>query len=109
MKGEVLYYFAFDIANELQVEMARRLLEEQGLSAGSDMGPAWPRGLALPAPLAASSSEKLTVLGVQLRVELRLFDFGAISIVMSGPFTLDALQDLRKYLTPALNVGQSPG
>ena len=56
MKGEVAYYFAFDVASEVLLEPARELLAERGLLAGPEATPAWPRGLSLPAPLAMTPS-----------------------------------------------------
>jgi hypothetical protein len=108
VKGEVDYYFAFDVANELVLERARALLTERGLLAGPDAAPKWPRGLALPAPVAvAADASGETLAGAPLRVEVRLFEFGAVSVVMRVPFSVDAVTNLAPFLNPTLGSGRS--
>lgn len=108
MTGEVVYFFAFDVANELVVESARRLLAARGYAPAAG-GPPAPRGLALHPPLAvAFPVVDTTVHGSPLVVELRLFEFGAVSVVMRVGVEVDVLAGLAKFLSPTLGDGRRP-
>jgi len=106
VKGEVVYFFAFDVANEFLMEEARRLLSERKLLA--DPGaPRSPRGMTLSPPLIVAVAQPPVALhGTPVTVEARLFEFGAISIVMRVPYEVDALAGLCPFLNPTLDDGR---
>jgi hypothetical protein len=107
--GEVVYYFAFDVASEIRLESGRALLVERGLLAGPEATPAWPRGLALPAPLAMTARGAAERVGGQpLTVEVRLFEFGAVSVVMRVRFSANDVTEVGPLLNATLDGGGTP-
>ena len=109
MKGDLVFFFAFDIANEVLPDLALGLLRERGLLAERDATPVWPRGPALTAPLLIAFPGRADMLGgAALGVELRLFEFGAISVVMRAPFAVTALTELTSYTSHSLGDGRRP-
>ena len=95
VKGEAVYFFAFDVANELLAERAREILggrcsvyEPRGRHAA-------PRGGGLHRPLSVTPPDtELSIDNRRLRLEIRLYEFGAVSIIMRSSFESTSLGEL---------------
>jgi hypothetical protein len=107
VKGEVVYLFAFDVANELRLETVRQVLGSRCAQYEPRGRHPSPRGLSLHRPLAVAQPESaVRVRGLPLRLELRVYEFGAVSIIMHVPFEADSLAELAAFHDPVLEDGR---
>jgi hypothetical protein len=101
MRGEVVYYFVYDLGARVSLDRVQRLLNEVPEFSAVSVQKAAPRYVELPRPLVArfAPMEMETPIGV-LRVEAtaKVFDIGAVSIQFRVPFSEPGLSDLQKYL-----------
>ncbi len=107
MKGEMAWFFAFDIANELVVEKAQQILGERAslYRPVSKHEPA--RALSIHPPLAVTTPPAAaSVRGTPLSVDIRLYDFGAVSIILRNSFEVDELAGLSGLHDPRLDDGR---
>lgn len=101
MRGEVVYYFVYDLGGRVGLERVQRVLNEVPEFQAVSVQKAAPRYVALPRPLVArfAPMELETPIGM-LRVEAtaKVFNIGAVSIQFRIPFQEPGLGDLNKYL-----------
>jgi len=100
MKGKVVYFFAFDVAQEIRTSEIATVLSEKPLPLEIQVGPAAPRDLrmykpqsvALPAQSCASNVGPIT-----LKPTVRVFDVGVLSISFEVAFDRPDLASLIPY------------
>jgi hypothetical protein len=100
MKGTVVYFFAFDVANEIRTPLVRELLSQQPFPFQIRVGGAAPRDVPFYRPLTVSlKSEELdsNVGRVTIKPFVKVFDVGVISISYEVPFEAATLTDLVPY------------
>jgi hypothetical protein len=100
MKGKVVYFFAFDVAQEIRTSEIGTVLSEKPLPLEIQVGPAAPKDLriyrpqsvALPAQSCASNVGPIT-----LKPTVRVFDVGVLSISFEVAFDLPDAASLIPY------------
>ncbi|MCA1812804.1 MAG: hypothetical protein LC624_02500 [Halobacteriales archaeon] len=101
MRGEVVYYFVYDLGARVNLDLVKRVLDEVPEFPAVSVQKAAPRYVELPRPLVARFDpiELESTIG-PLRVEAvaKVFDIGAVSLQFRVPFQEAGLQDLHKYL-----------
>jgi hypothetical protein len=108
MKGEVVYYFAFDVANELLADTVQRLLGDRCARYKPRSGRAAPSRVLLSQPLAITPRGLPPELkGVPAQVEIRVYEFGAISVVLRVPMQAVALDELLAFHNAVLDDGRT--
>src|SRR4051812_35375043 len=108
MKGEVVYLYAFDVADEIQTARVQEVLASKPFSFEIHSDRTFPRDVPLYKPLAIEPPLLFAFPGGQpLRLLIRLYEIGVVSIVMRVPFTVDTLARLLPYHKPTLDNGQT--
>jgi hypothetical protein len=102
MRGEVVYYFVYDLGARVSLERVQRVLDEVPEFPAISVQKAAPRYVELPRPLLARFNpiELETTIGPRkVEAVAKIFDIGAVGIQFRVPFQEAELQDLTKYLT----------
>ena len=103
MKGEAVYFFAFDIANELLPDQAIKLLGERVTRYVLRSKHAAPQQVTYYRPLSVAPPPlNIEIAGRPLRVETRLYEVGVVSILMRLEFEAAAIGELRGLHHPTL-------
>ena len=98
MRGEVVYFYAFDVANEIATGRIREVLSSQSFPYKVQTDHTYPRDVPLYQPLtfhAPQVAEQLQ--GAAVRLVIRIFEVGVIDIAMHVAFDVPSLADLRCY------------
>lgn len=107
MKGEVVYLFAFDVANEVLLEGVRGSLGGRVTPYEPRTKHAAPRGATLHRPLSIGVPALAASLRSKpLQFEVRLYEFGAVTVLMRCPFESASVEELRKLHEPLLEDGR---
>jgi hypothetical protein len=108
MKGEVAYLYAFDVAGEIVTGKVKQILASRPSPLDIRTGHAFPRDVPLYKPLAIEPAPLPSPLrGRRVRVLIRVYDVGVVSVAMRVPFEVEGLADLLPYHRPVLEDGQS--
>jgi hypothetical protein len=108
MKGEVVYLFAFDVANEIATKRIGEIQAAQPAPFELRATHTTPRDPPLYKPLTIEPAPLATKLGAQtVRRLVRIYDLGVLSIVMRIGFEVDSLADLAQFHAPRLESGAS--
>jgi hypothetical protein len=106
MKGEVVYLYAFDVANEIATEQINDILANKPFPFGIQATHTLPRDVPLYRPLAIEPPALPTTLGGQpVRSLIRVYDVGVVSIAMRVRFEAANLADLLPFHKPVLANG----
>lgn len=106
MRGEVVYLYAFDVANEIATERVGEILAARPTKFELPTSPALPRDLRIYKPLTVETSSLTTPLGSgTVRSLVRIYQLGVVSIVMRVGFEVGALHELASYHEPRLTDG----
>lgn len=98
MTGEVVYFYAFDVANEIATNRIATILGRRPEPLDLRLKHAYPKDVAFHRPQAveiSTGAERLR--GRQVRLQVHVFEVGVISLVVRAPFeapTFDALREL---------------
>jgi len=107
MTGDVVYFFAFDVANEILHSRVKQQLGNRVSELGLRAKHTAPRDIALYRPLSLQPrADRLELKMGPLRLEVHLYEFGVISLVMCIEFERDSLLDLLPYHRPELSDGR---
>jgi len=107
LRGEVVYLYAFDVANEIRLERAAELLgsQSQPFAARGDR-PA-PRDVPLARPLCVELPPLATQLrGSPLQLFVRVYEVGVISVILRVAVAGDTLAEFAPFHTPTLDDGR---
>jgi hypothetical protein len=108
MTGEVVYFYAFDVANEIVTARIDRVLGCRLQPLELRLKYAYPKDVAFHRPLAAELVEPQARLGGEpLRLQVRIFAVGAVSLVLRVPFRVSDWNKLHVYHEPRLDDGRS--
>ncbi len=106
MRGEVVYLFAFDVANEIATERVGEILAARPTKFELPTSPALPRDLRIYRPLTVEASSHSTPLGSgTIRSLVRVYQIGVVSVVMRLAFDVGSLSELLNCHEPKLADG----
>src|SRR6266852_4184140 len=108
MKGEVVYLYAFDVANEILTPRVPEILSEKPFSFEIRMDRTLPKDMPLYKPLAIEPHPLSSRLqGSPVRLLIRIYDVGVVTVMMRAAFEVDALAELMPFHNPKLETGES--
>ena len=106
MKGEVVYLYAFDVANEIVMEHVQEILSEKPFPFEIRMDRTSPKDMPLYKPLAIVPSPLAARLrGAPVRRLVRIYNVGVVTVMMRVGFETDSLRDLMPFHNPVLENG----
>src|SRR5271169_1559371 len=106
MNGEVVYLYAFDVANEILTPRVQEILSEKPFPFEIRMDRTLPKDMPLYKPLAIEPSALATQLnGAPVRLLIRIYDVGVVTVMMRVSFAADKLGDLMSFHNPKLENG----
>lgn len=101
MRGEVVFYFIYDLGARVSLDKVKRVLDEVPQFPKTDVHKAAPRYVELPRPLVARFDPvkvESTIGPLEVQAIARIYDIGAVTIRFRVPFVEQGLADLHKYL-----------
>ena len=106
MKGEVVYLYAFDVANEIITPRVQEILSEKPFPFEIRMDRTLPKDMPLYKPLAIEPSPLSAPLhGATVRRLIRIYDVGVVTVMLRVAFDVGALADLMPFHNPKLENG----
>jgi hypothetical protein len=107
MKGEVVYLYAFDVANEIVTAKVQEILSEKPFPFGIQVDRTFPKDIPLYRPLAIEPSPRGACLaGQRIGLLVRVYDVGVVTVTVRRPFEVEQLTDLVRFHNPTLDDGQ---
>lgn len=107
MKGEVVFLYAFDVANEIMIGKVPAILSRTPVPFEIKVEQPYPRVVPLYRPLAIEPPPlQGTVRGQAVRVLIRVYEVGVVSIVMRVGIECTALGELIDFHSPRLDDGR---
>jgi hypothetical protein len=108
MKGEVVYLYAFDVANEIITSRVQEILSEKPFPFEIRMDRTLPKDMPLYKPLAIEPHPLAVRLhGAPVRLLIRIYDVGVVTVMMRVAFETGALNDLMPFHNPKLENGEA--
>jgi len=108
MRGEVVYLYAFDVANEIATHAIGDILGSKPVPFEVQAQRTLPRDVPLYKPLSVEPrADGWTLGGRQVRLTLRVYEVGAVSILVRAPFEADQLWSLAPLHEGLLDDGRS--
>ena len=108
MRGEVIYLYAFDVANEIITERAREALAHQTQPFEIRTARSYPKELPLYQPLTVEPPQPdARIRGQAVRAVVRLFDVGVVNVALRVPFEVASVGELLAYHHPLLEHGET--
>jgi len=103
-KGEVVYLYAFDVADEIRTERIDQILSTKVIPFEVKLNHTLPKGIPFYRPLTiCPTRESWKIRGVPARMVLRVYNVGVVSIMVSIPFQVSALRELLPFHQPLLD------
>lgn len=107
MKGQVVYLYAFDVANEIATSRVPEILSKKPLPFEIRMDRTIPKDVPLYKPLSIElPPPEDTLQGRPVSSMIRVYDVGVVSILLRTPFEARSLTDLIPYHNPVLGNGK---
>lgn len=107
MRGEAVYFYAFDVANEIAAREVRQILSTPTAPFEPRAAHSFPRDSPFYRALTVEPTREARLCGLPLRIVVRVYEVGVVSISMHAPFDIDSLDELRPYHRPVLESGDS--
>jgi hypothetical protein len=106
MQGEVIYLYAFDVANEIIKSRVQEILSEKPFPFEIRRDRTLPKDVPLYKPLAIEPTPPTAQLrGAPVRVLIRIYDFGVVTVMMRAAVEAKCLADLMGFHNPQLEDG----
>jgi hypothetical protein len=110
MKGEVVYLYAFDVANEIVTAKVQSILSQKPFPFEIREERTIPRDIPVYKPLAVEPPPTKTCMdGKPVRILVRIYEIGVVSIAARVGFTVDSLAELVSFHNPTLDDGRPLG
>jgi len=107
MKGEVVYLYAFDVANEIITSRVQEILSEKPFPFEIKMDRLLPKDMPLYRPLAIQPHPLPAKLrGATVRLLIRVYTVGVVTVMMRAAFETDSLAGLMPFHNPKLDNGE---
>jgi hypothetical protein len=106
MKGEVVYLYAFDVANEIVTDQVAKLLGQKPVPFEIGLPRDFPKDVPLYKPLAVEFSLEHPLQDRSVRVLVRIYDVGVVTVTMRVQIEVASLQDLAPCHHPQTANGQ---
>src|SRR5215831_12006007 len=108
MKGEVVYLYAFDVANEIITPRVHEIMSEKPFPFEIRMDRTLPKDMPLYKPLAIQPAPLTARLwGSPVRLLIRVYDVGVVTVMMRASFEVRQLADLLPFHSPQLENGEA--
>jgi hypothetical protein len=106
MKGEVIYLYAFDVANEIITPRVQEILSEKPFPFEIRKDRTLPKDMPLYKPLAIEPHPlKEKLYGAPVRPLIRIYDVGVVTVMMRVSFAAGGLGDLMLFHNPRFEEG----
>jgi hypothetical protein len=106
LRGEVVYLFAFDVANEVRLDRAAELVPAKSAPAATGEHPA-PREVPVTRSVVVEFDPPSARLkGAPIHLFIRIYEVGVISVMVRVPFAADSLEALARFHAPVLDDGR---
>src|ERR1700691_5784708 len=102
MTGEVVYLYAFDVANEIITTRVQEILSEKPFPFEIRMDRTSPKDMPLYKPLAIEHPLPVRLRGSPVRLLIRIYDVGVVTVTLRVAFETNALADLLPFHNPKL-------
>jgi hypothetical protein len=107
-EGEVVYLYAFDVANEIRLGQAAELLSGKPATFTLRKGRATPRSIPHSRPLHIEPPLPVGRLGGEsVRLSVRIYEVGVVSLTIRVPFRCRSLSELASFHNPVLDDGRT--
>jgi len=104
--GEVVYLYAFDVANEILTARVQQILSEKAFPFEIRMDRTLPKDMPLYKPLAIQPEPlKSRLRGFPVRLLIRVYDVGVVTVMMRVRFEAETLAELTPLHNPRLDSG----
>jgi hypothetical protein len=108
VKGEVIYLYAFDVANEIIKPRVQEILSEKPFPFEIRRDRTLPKDVPLYKPLAIEPHPLAARLrGAPVRLLIRIYDFGVVTVMLRAVFETDELRELMYLHNPKLDDGST--
>jgi len=108
MRGETVYFYAFDVANEIATHAVVAFTAGETIPFELRTDHTVPKDVPLYQPLTlALTSRKPRCGGCDVRVVIRVYEVGVINVVMRVPFDVPELGSLHPHHRPRLESGET--
>ncbi|MBI2083080.1 MAG: hypothetical protein HYT76_05880 [Deltaproteobacteria bacterium] len=98
LKGEVVYLFAFDVADEIRTEKVSKILSKKAMPFEVQADRTFPKDIPFYKPLTIEPRpHSWKVGGLPLHIVVRVYDVGVVSLMISVPFEVQTVGDLMKF------------
>jgi hypothetical protein len=106
MKGEVVYLYAFDVANEIVTARVQQILSEKPFPFEIRMDHTLPKDMPLCKPLAIEPRRATELNGAPVRLLVRVYDVGVVTVLMRVAFEVSSLRELMPFHDAQLDDGR---
>jgi len=108
MKGEVIYLYAFDVANDIITPRVQEILSERPFPFEIQMDRTLPKDMPLYRPLAIQPPPLTSHLyGKPVRPLIRIYEVGVVTVMLRVDFEAASLSDPTCYHNPRLEDGST--
>jgi hypothetical protein len=108
MKGEAVYLYAFDVANEIVTSRVHEILSAKPFPFEIRMDRTLPKDMPLYKPLAIEPPALPAGLhGAAVRPLIRIYDVGVVTVMLRVAFTAGTPAELMRFHSPKLEDGQT--
>jgi hypothetical protein len=107
VKGQVVFLYAFDVANEIVTARVREILSEKPVPFQIRLEHTFPKDVPLYRPLAITPSHPAARLqGQPVGLEVHIYDVGVVAVTMRVAVTPATLEDLMPFHDAKLDDGR---
>src|ERR1019366_7049475 len=101
MKGEAVYLYAFDVANEIVTSRVHEILSAKPFPFEIRMDRTLPKDMPLYKPLAIEPPAlSVGLQGAAVRPLIRIYDVGVVTVMMRVAFTTGTPAELMRFHNP---------
>ena len=110
MQGEIIYLYAFDVANEIAMPQVGELLRNRSTPFEIHTDHTYPKEVPLYRPLTIEPPQPdARLAGQPVRVIVRVFEVGVVDVSLRVPFQVATLSALLPFHHPLLDNGETFG